>query len=124
MDASQWTVVYHTITRIQGSVIYELDGKPIVDMIDAIYGNQEWRTQVPVKRLSLGLNLGEKYEDFQESQYVNRLISGVLPGGEGIVIFEPDLEKDMEIQFMLRDADEMIESARKNSSGIIAADIC
>ena len=107
--------LYHTITKIQGAVIYELNGKPIVNMIDAMYGNQEWRTQVPVKRLSLGLNMGGKYEDFQESHYVNRLISGVLPGGEGIVIFEPDLEKDMEIQFMIRDADEMMESVRNNS---------
>ncbi len=111
--------IYHTITKIEGSVIYELDGRPVVDIIDSAYGSQEWHMQMPVKRLAIGVNTGEKYGDFQESQYVNRLITGVLPDGEGIVIFEPDLEKGMEIQFMLRDADTIIESAGKNSSDVM-----
>ena len=117
--------IYHTITKIEGSVIYELDGRPVVGIINTMYGSQEWQLQMPVKRLAIGVNMGGKYEGFQESQYVNRLITGVLPAGEGIVIFEPDLEKGTEIQFMLRDADEIIESARKNSSELmerIAAD--
>jgi hypothetical protein len=111
--------VYHTITKIEGPVIYELDGKPIVEMIDTMYGNQEWQHQIPVKRVSIGVNMGGKYEDFQESHYVNRLITGVLPTREGIVIFEPDLEQGMEIQFMIRDADEIIASARNNASELM-----
>jgi len=107
--------LYHTITKIEGPVIYELDGKPIVEMIDTMCGNQDWQHQIPVKRLSIGVNMGEKYEDFQENHYVNRLITGVLPTREGIVIFEPDLEQGTEIQFMIRDADVIIASARNNS---------
>ena len=44
----------------------------------------------------------------------------VLPDGEGIVIFEPDLEQGMDIQFMLRDADEISESTKKNTSAVMA----
>ncbi len=111
--------IYHTITKIEGSVIYELDGKPAVDIIDNVYGSQEWHMQMPVKRLAIGVNMGGKYEGFREDQYVNRLITGILPAGNGVMIFEPDLEKGTEIQFMLRDADAIIESARKNSSELM-----
>jgi hypothetical protein len=111
--------IYHTITRIEGPVIYEVDGRPIVDLIDDQYGNKDWRKQVPVRRLTIGINHGEKYGDFKEKNFVNRLITGVLSNGEGIVIFEPDLKEGTEILFMLRNNKMMIESARKNSAGLL-----
>ncbi len=117
--------IYHTITKMDGAIIYEVDGKPIVETIDAIYGSQEWQSQIPVRRLSIGVNMGEKYAAFDESKYVIRLISGVLPDKDGIVIFEPDLETGVEIQFMIRDTAEIIESVRENVADImtrIAAD--
>ncbi len=107
--------IYHTVTKMAGAAIYEVDGKPVVQMIDDMYGSQDWQTQVPVRRVSIGINHGERYGDFNEQEYVNRLIAGVLPKGEGIVIFEPDLNEGTEIQFMLRDAKMMLESARTNS---------
>ena len=111
--------VYHTITRSEGSVLYEVDGKPIVDMIDEQYGNIDWRKQVPVGRLTIGINHGEKLGDFKEGNFVNRLITGTLPNGEGIVIFEPDLKEGTEILFMLRNNEMMIESAKKNSKDLL-----
>jgi hypothetical protein len=106
--------IYHTITRMEGPVIYEIDGKPVVEVIDDMYGNQDWQKQMPVKRLAIGVNHGEKYGEYNEKEYVNRLITGILPEGEGIVIFEPDLGSGTEMQFMLRDSKKMIESARNN----------
>lgn len=111
--------IYHTITKIEGSVLYELDGKPVVEMIDDMYGNKEWRKQKPVSRLTIGVNHGEKYGAFEESCYVNRLIAGVMPNGEGIVLFEPDLQEGAEILFMLRDGGQMIASARRNSTALL-----
>lgn len=113
--------IYHTITRMEGPIIYEVDGKPVVSVIDDMYGNQDWQQQRPVRRLTIGLNLGEKFGEYNEGEYVNRLITGVLPQGRGIVIFEPDLVNGAEIQFMLRDSDKMIESARKNSLELVKA---
>jgi small ligand-binding sensory domain FIST len=113
--------IYHTITRMEGSFIFEVDGKPVVHLIDEMYGNQNWQHQMPVKRLTIGVNLGEKFGKFNENEYVNRLITGVLPEGEGIAIFEPDLASGTEIQFMLRDSDKMIESAGKNSRELVRA---
>ncbi|MBU4264354.1 MAG: FIST C-terminal domain-containing protein [Proteobacteria bacterium] len=109
---------YRKITKIQGSVIYELDGKPIVEVIDETYGNQDWKKQHPLDLLTIGVNYGDRFK-YQEAKYVNRLITGILPDGSGIGIFEPDLEQGMEIQFMLRDGNKMIESARNNAELIM-----
>jgi len=111
--------IYHKITKMEGSVIYELDDKPIVDIIDELYGNQHWRYRHPVDLLTIGVNHGGRFETPKESNYVNRLITGVRPDGKGIEIFEPDLETGAEIQFMLRDSIRMIESAKKNSSELM-----
>lgn len=111
--------IYHTITKIEGPILYEMDGKPVVEIIDEVYGNQDWREQVPVKRLTIGVNYGEKFGDYEEGHYINRLITGVLPNGEGVVLFEPDLEKGTEVLFMLRDNKTAIESAQRNSAGIM-----
>ncbi len=109
---------YHKITKIQGSVIYELDGRSIVEIIDELYGDQNWREQHPLNLLSIGVNYGERFK-YKEDEYVNRLITGILPDGNGIGIFEADLEQDMEIQFMLRDSNLIIESARNNSESLM-----
>ncbi|MGD8738770.1 MAG: FIST N-terminal domain-containing protein [Desulfobacterales bacterium] len=108
--------IYHTITRAEGPVLYEVDGKPVIDMIDDQYGSTEWSTQMPVRRLTIGLNHGEKFEEFRENQFVNRLIAGVLPDREGILLFEPDLVEGSEILFMLRNNKMMMESVQKNSA--------
>ena len=109
---------YRKITKMQGSVIYELDGRPIVETIDESYGDQRWREEHPLSLLTIGVNYGERFQ-YQEDKYVNRLITGILPDGGGIGIFEPDLEEGMEIQFMLRDGNMMIESTRNNSESLM-----
>ena len=109
---------YRKITKMQGSVIYELDGRPIVETIDELYGDQNWRGQHPLSLLTIGVNYGERFL-YQEDEYVNRLITGILPDASGVGLFEPDLEQGMEIQFMLRDNNVMIESARSNSKNLM-----
>jgi hypothetical protein len=111
--------VYHKITKIEGSIIYELDGKPVVEMIDELYGNKDWRKQHPVDLLTIGINCGRRFEEPEEANFVNRLITGAMPDGQGIGIFEPDLAPGVEVQFMLRDSLKIIESARRNSDEIM-----
>ncbi|MCK4803941.1 MAG: FIST C-terminal domain-containing protein [Spirochaetes bacterium] len=111
--------IFHTITKIKGDVVYEVDGKPIVEIIDNMYRTQDWREQHPLQLLTIGVNYGKRHEMFQESNYVNRLITGILPGGEGVGIFEPGLEEGTEIQFMWRDTEGMLESAKRNSAELM-----
>ena len=112
--------IYHRVTRAEGAVIYELDGKPAVKMINRLYGSREWQKATPVDLLTIGIYQGEKYSGVEESRYVNRLITGVLPDSKGICLFEPDIETGAEVQFMIRDSLKMIESARSNSAELMA----
>lgn len=111
--------LYHTITKSEGCYIYEIDNRPIIDCIDEMYGTQNWHHQLPVKRLTIGVNHGERFQDFDENSFVNRLISGVLPDRRGIVVFEPDLTEGSEFMFMLRDTHEMMHSVRDNTTRLI-----
>jgi len=111
--------IYHKITKIDGSIVHEIDGKPAAEVIDGVYKNKDWRKEHPVNILTLGINHGEKFDDFIEENYVNRLITGILPDEKSIGIFEPDLEEGSGFQFMLRDSGNMIESARNNSEELI-----
>jgi small ligand-binding sensory domain FIST len=110
---------YYRITKMEDSILYELDGKPIVKIIDDLFGNHEWQKQHPLAHLTIGVNYGKRYGEPEEDMYVNRLITGVAPDGQGICLFEPDLEQGMEIQFMLRDTERMMDSARENSEGLV-----
>ncbi len=112
--------IYHTITDMDGATIRALDGQPIVAVINALYGNDAWQAQRPLKRLAIGVNHGEKYGPFVEADYVNRLIMGVLPDREGVVIFEPDLKVGTQIQFMFRDAQNMGASVRQKTTALFA----
>jgi len=111
--------MYHTISRIDGDIVYELDGEPVERLIDDIYGNEKWREQRPVDLVCLGVNYGEKYGIPKESDYVNRIITGYLPDVRGVRLFEPDLCEGMSIQFMLRDTGQIIESVKRNTAGLI-----
>ena len=114
--------MYHTITRIAGPVIYEIDHLPAQEVITAIYGNERWKNQTPLKRLTIGVNLGEnEWDEFDEQSYVNRLILGPSAHDSGIVLFEEDLEVGTRFQFMLRDPLKMIESTKHNTEVMIDA---
>ncbi len=111
--------VYHTITKASGPVIYEVDGIPIGEIIDDIYGHRLWRNDAPVQLVSLGINHGERYELPEEKNYINRLIMSAVPDTDAIVLFEPDLKTGDEFQFMLRDSEEMVRSVRINTEAFI-----
>ena len=107
--------VYHRVTKVEGPVLLELDGRPVVEMIDEMFGDDQWHGDRPLDFLTIGVHCGEKYTGYKENDYVNRLIAGVTPDKSGVIMFEPDLMEGDEVQFMVRDAERMVESARMNS---------
>jgi small ligand-binding sensory domain FIST len=111
--------IYHTITRITDGIIEELDGKPIVPIIDGLFQDKSWRHEHPLKLLTLGVNKGEKFGEFIETNYVNRLIVGISPDGKGVIPIEPYFHEGDEIQFMLRDNNRMIETAGQGAQAFI-----
>ena len=111
---------YHTITRVEGPLVYEIDGEPALYVIDNLLGNQDWRTRLPLLLVTLGVNYGERYAPYDEKHYVNRLIVGTVPEEKAIVLFEADFENGTEFQFMRRNAELMQESAEEGCREALA----
>lgn len=107
--------VYHRVTKANGALLCEIDDRSIVEMINEMFDSEEWQEERPLDFLTIGVHCGQKYEGYRENQYVNRLILGVAPDRSGVMMFESDLRTGDEIQFMVRDAGRMVESARDNS---------
>ena len=94
---------YHTITKSEGPVIYEIDNKPALEVIAELLDHDmetHWREYSFF--ITLGMNRGEKYGDFKEENYVNRLCLKVDRKNKALVMFEPDLESGTEVQLMRR----------------------
>jgi hypothetical protein len=113
--------VYRKITRMKDDIIYELDGQPVVPIINHLFGNSKWQEERPIiSNLTIGVNHGDRFGIPHESHFVNRLITGVVEDGAGVGMFEADLDVGQEIQFMIRDNRMMIKSVRDNVAEIMA----
>ena len=64
---------FYEITRIEGQVLYELDGRPAMEVIRNITGED-----LPMDHPALTVTVGEKHGDpfapYDEASYINRLI--------------------------------------------------
>ena len=97
---------YHTITRADGNVVLELDGKPTADVIAELLGSQpdtSWE-DYPLF-ITLGLNHGDKYGETREDDYAVRLCMDVDRERRGLVMFGDDLRPGAEVQLMRRSLD-------------------
>jgi hypothetical protein len=106
------------ITRIDGPVVYELDGRPALEIILEMTGQEQ-----DPGDLSLFVTLGEKYGDpyapYDESAYVNRLILGSNPQDGSVTLFEADFQTGTKVQIMSRDNQLMVESVHRQTKKLI-----
>ncbi len=93
---------YHKITKTDGPVVLEIDNKPATDVIAELLGSDKSWEEYPLF-VTLGVNQGKKFEDFNEDNYANRLCMAVDQKRKGLVMFEPDLKAGDEFQLMRRD---------------------
>ena len=110
---------YHTITKNDGAMILEIDERPAIEVLNDIYGSRDWQRELPLKEITIGVNLGRKYGPYEERNYVNRLIAGPLMLKKSIMTPEPDWQPGTEIQFMIRDNEEMMHSAQRRSEELL-----
>jgi small ligand-binding sensory domain FIST len=52
--------------------------------------------------VTLGRNMGDKWADFDETAYVNRMCLKANEKNNSLIMFEPDLEQGVEVQLMHR----------------------
>lgn len=104
---------YHEITKVDYNTVLEIDGRPALDMITEMLGPEA--SQQIALFATLGVNKGDKFGEFEEEAYQNRLVFSVDEERRGLVMFENDLKAGMEVQLMRRqiDYDAMAASATK-----------
>lgn len=94
---------YHTITRAEGAVVLEIDGRPALEFLADVVPDKQWE-EYPLF-VTLGVNKGDKFGPFREDDYANRLAMSVDRERGGLVMFEPDLKAGAEVQLMRRSID-------------------
>lgn len=97
---------YRTITKTDGATVLEIDGRPTLDVIEEMLGPDvglSWEDYAFF--VTLGVNKGEKFGEYREESYANRLCIGVDTERKGMIMFENDLQPGMEIQIMRRSVD-------------------
>lgn len=114
-----------TITDVFGQYLYQLDHEPIVPLLDRLTGSKQWRhlqyaptgAPLPVTTLALATPLNDTPG---EQQFVTRLMTGVMPGDEAVMLFEADFVKGQQVMLMRRDPALMMQSARDNTAQLLA----
>jgi len=113
---------YHTITKAEGNVVLELDGKPMADMVGELMGHgsdEAMWADYPIF-ITLGINTGDKFGEYREDDYAVRLCMDVDRERRGLVFFGDDLVPGTEVQLMRRtiDFDYLREGARSLLEGL------
>jgi small ligand-binding sensory domain FIST len=106
---------YHTITGAENNVVLEIDGKPALEMIAELLGSGSYKSWEDFPFfVTLGLNKGDKYGEFREEDYANRLVMGIDRKRRGLIMFENDLKSGSDVQLMRRSIDlEYVEGRAK-----------
>ena len=97
---------YHEITKVDGTVVLEIDGRPALQVVADLLGpgaDRSWREYAFF--VTLGVNKGEKYGAFDPDLYVNRMCLGIDATRAGLLVGEPDLRAGDLVQLMLRGID-------------------
>lgn len=92
---------YYMVTKVDGPVILEINNKPALVFIDEVL-----KSVIPPENypffLLFGINHGERWGAYDESNYASRLCMGIDKERNGIVMFEPDMVEGVEFQIMFR----------------------
>lgn len=97
---------YHDVTLTDGPVVLEIDGRPALQVIQEMLGSDSGLSPEDYAFfVTLGVNHGEKFGEFREEDYANRMCIGVDEVRQGLVMFENDLVAGSSIQLMRRSVD-------------------
>ena len=95
---------YHTITKAEENLVLEIDGKPAIEVMALLLGPESFQSWVDYPFfVTFGVNRGDKFGQFREEDYANRLVAGVDKERGALLMFEPDLTEGTEVQLMRRD---------------------
>lgn len=97
---------YKTITKADGNVVLEFDGRPALEVIREMLGpasDRSWE-EYPLY-ITLGINHGEKFGEVRDDEYAVRLCMDIDKERGGLVMFGDDMQAGTEVQLMRRTLD-------------------
>ncbi|RYF20374.1 MAG: hypothetical protein EOO77_08140, partial [Oxalobacteraceae bacterium] len=104
---------FMTITGIAGAEIFTLDGRRALDVIEE-HLDMPLISEAghPSRIMTLGLKLGDQWDDGKPEDYINRLILTANRESGSITLFEPDFFEGAFVQLMQTDPEVMLDTAR------------
>ncbi len=112
---------FMTITRVEGAVVHELDGRPAIEALETMLGMpiDDKRAQDLSLRVTLGEKHGDPFAPYDEAAYVNRLIVAADAKSGALTLFEADFRAGARVQFMARDNDMMLASVERGTKALM-----
>lgn len=94
------------VTRHRASLILELDGKPALQALDAMFAEISLEDRESARnRLVIGLVMSSGREIYEQGDFLIREIAGVEPDSGAIAVAVAELEDNQVLQFHVRDAE-------------------
>lgn len=95
---------YKTITKAEGNIVLEFDGRPAIETVAAAFGADTSWQEYPLY-ITLGMNQGDKFGEVRDENYVVRLCMDIDRERGGLVMFGDDMQAGTEVQVMRRTLD-------------------
>ncbi|MGH8991655.1 MAG: FIST C-terminal domain-containing protein, partial [Acidimicrobiia bacterium] len=97
---------YHTVTKVDGDTVLEIDGVRAIDKVAELLGGSSGKASEDYPLfVTFGINRGEKFGTYNEEDYQNRAIKSVDEARGGLITYENDLKAGTEFQLMRRSVD-------------------
>lgn len=93
---------YMTVTKAEGAKLLELDGRPAIDVISDLLAGSDITPDDFGYFVTLGMNMGDKWGEYDETAYANRLCLRADKKTGGLLMFESDLVPGVDVQLMRR----------------------
>jgi hypothetical protein len=107
---------YKTITKADGNVVLEFDGRPAVDAVASAFGDDKSWEEYPLY-ITIGMNQGDKFAA-RDEDYAVRLCMDIDRERGGLVMFGDDMQAGTEVQLMRRTLD--LDYVRQRAAELLA----
>lgn len=109
---------YKTITKADGNVVLEFDGRPAVEAVARVFGEDKSWEEYPLY-ITIGMNHGDRFAA-RDEDYAVRLCMDIDRERGGLVMLGDDMQAGTEVQLMRRtlDLDYVRQRAEKLLAGI------
>jgi hypothetical protein len=97
------STTYKTITKAEGNIVLEFDGRPATEAVAGAFGDDRSWQDYPLY-ITLGMNQGDRYAAHDED-YAVRLCMDIDRERGGLVMFGDDMQAGTEVQLMRRTLD-------------------